>query len=62
MKREFDEYYLPNVIYAGGTDATIAIAEGKETKQGKSIHVCTAQACMPAIATVKEAMELLNMQ
>lgn len=62
VKREFDGYYLPNVIYAGGTDATIAIAEGKGTKQGNSIHVCTAMACMPAIATVKEAIELLNMQ
>lgn len=62
MKREFDEYYLPNVIYAGGTDATIAITEGKDSKQGKSIHVCTAMACMPAVANVKEAMELLNVQ
>lgn len=62
VKREFDSYYLPEIIFAGGANPTLAITEGKISTQGKSIHVCTAMACMPAVATVKEAMELLNVQ
>ncbi len=59
IKKEFDQHYIPNIIYAGGANSLIPIMKSKNTSEDKPIHICTQNACMHPVSTVEEAMKLI---
>ena len=59
IKLQFNAHYLPNVIFAGGISASIPMMQNKVSIGNNDIHICSADSCMPPIATVEEAIKLL---
>jgi len=59
VRMQFATHYLPNVLFAGGENTTLPILKGKLSKGEEHIHICTESACMPALASVAEALKLL---
>ncbi len=58
-KREFDGRYHPNIIFAGGESSTIPVMKGKISEDNNHIHICTEDACLPALNSVSEAFKVL---
>ena len=59
-KKEFNRQYLPNVLFAGGTSENITWLETRADSTETRIHVCTATECLPPVATVEEALKLME--
>ncbi len=61
MRKEFDQYYLPNVFFAGGrTEGKLAIAENKMVKGTTTIYVCQNKVCELPTESVHDALKQLN--
>ena len=60
IKNEFDAQYVPNAIFAGGENSAIPIMKDKVSRGEDHIHVCTENACMPAVGSIDEAVKLLE--
>ncbi|MCX6190166.1 MAG: thioredoxin domain-containing protein [Bacteroidetes bacterium] len=58
-KQEFDQNYIPNLLFAGGENSTIPLMASKTSTGGNTIHICLHDACLPAVSKVSEAIKLL---
>ncbi len=57
-RREFDEYYLPNVFFSGGKDeGTLSLHESKLIKGETTIYVCQNKTCKMPVSEVNEALK-----
>jgi len=60
-RKEFDQYYLPNVFLAGGkTEGTLSMLEGKLHIGQTTIFVCRDNLCKLPVTEVKEAIEQMK--
>jgi len=60
-RKEFDQYYLPNVFLAGGkTEGNLSMLEGKLHIGQTTIFVCRDNLCKLPVTEVKEAIEQLK--
>ncbi|BDS10732.1 thioredoxin domain-containing protein [Aureispira anguillae] len=60
-RKEFDQYYLPNVLFMGGTkEGNLALLEGKMIQGTTTIYVCQNKACKRPLNTTEEALKLLS--
>jgi uncharacterized protein YyaL (SSP411 family) len=60
-RKEFDQYYLPNVFLAGGkTEGTLSLLEGKLQVGQTTIFVCQDNLCKLPVTEVKEAIAQLK--
>ncbi len=56
-RKQFDEYYLPDVILLGGnTDSKLALLENKLIAGQTSIYVCRDKSCELPVEEVEEAL------
>jgi uncharacterized protein YyaL (SSP411 family) len=60
IKKEFDEQYIPNLIFAGANNSVIPIMQNKVSIDEKNIHICTDKACKPAVESIEEALKLME--
>ena len=60
--REFNRYYLPQVIFLGSAKATssLPLLQGKYKKEGTWIYVCRDKTCALPVQSVDEALALMN--
>ncbi len=57
-RKQFDEYYLPDVILLGGnTDSKLVLLENKLIAGQTSIYVCRDKSCELPVVQVEEALE-----
>lgn len=62
-RKEIQKQYLPLTSFAGGTkDSDFPLVEGRFSKGETLIYVCKNKTCLMPVKTVKEAMELIEMQ
>ena len=60
-RKEFDQYYLPNVFFAGGrTEGELEIAANKLVKGATTIYVCQNKVCQLPTESVEEALKQIN--
>ncbi len=59
-KKEFNKFYLPNTIFAGGTLGNIPLLENRYSEGKMSIYVCKNNVCNKPVKSVKEALELIS--
>jgi hypothetical protein len=61
VRKTFDKKYLPNAIFLGGkTEGTLALLEGKLTKEETVIYVCQNKSCQRPTTDVGEALKQLQ--
>jgi len=60
-RKEFDQYYLPNVFLAGGkTEGNLSMLEGKLHIGQTTIFVCRDNMCKLPVTEVKEAIDQMK--
>ncbi|MFT4968275.1 MAG: hypothetical protein ACI9O4_000002 [Chitinophagales bacterium] len=60
-RKEFDQYYLPNVFFAGGrTEGELEIAANKLVKGATTIYVCQNKVCQLPTESVEEALKQIS--
>ena len=58
---EFDSYYLPNVIYLGGTsEGALELLANKLVEDQTTIYVCENKTCRLPVQQTNQAMELMD--
>ena len=58
IRKEFDNYYLPNVFFSGGNEEGIlSLLEGKLIEGQTTIYVCQNKACRLQVTKVIEALD-----
>jgi len=60
-RQEFDDYYLPNVIYLGGTsEGNLELLTNKLIEDQTTIYVCQNKTCRLPVRETKKALELIQ--
>ncbi|TKC62537.1 thioredoxin domain-containing protein [Pedobacter hiemivivus] len=59
VKMELDKHYIPNKITLGGTNSELPLLKDKESNETK-IYICRNKVCQLPVATVDEALKLIN--
>jgi uncharacterized protein YyaL (SSP411 family) len=59
VKNELSTHYIPNKIILGGTKSGLPLLKDKESIETK-IYICRNKVCQLPVATVDEALELIN--
>jgi uncharacterized protein YyaL (SSP411 family) len=57
LKRQFDEHYLPQVFFLGGTEEHLPLLEHKLTEDVSLIYVCKNKVCKFPVESVEEALK-----
>ena len=58
---EFDAYYLPNVIYLGGTnEGNLELLANKLVEDQTTIYVCENKTCRLPVQNTNKALELMD--
>ncbi len=61
VRKEFDQHYLPSVLFYGTTSkGTLDLLEGKYIDGQTTIYVCRDRACKMPVTSVNEALEQLK--
>ncbi|SDJ94626.1 hypothetical protein SAMN04487898_105122 [Pedobacter sp. ok626] len=58
-KSEINKHYIPNKITLGGTNSELPLLKDKESNETK-IYICRNKVCQLPVATVDEALKLIN--
>jgi uncharacterized protein YyaL (SSP411 family) len=60
-RKEFDKYYLPNVIFSGGQmDTSLSLLENKYVPGQTTIYVCRNKTCNLPVTDVNEALKQIE--
>jgi uncharacterized protein YyaL (SSP411 family) len=59
VRKELNTQYIPNKIIISGTNSTLPLLKEKQSIETK-IYICRNKACQLPVATVDEALKLLN--
>ncbi len=63
MRKQFNQYYLPNVLFAGAIrQGEIPWFENKYIEGQTHIYICRDKACFQPVADVAQAMKLLTLK
>lgn len=63
LRVEFDEYYLPNVIYLGGTsEGSLELLANKLVEGQTTIYVCENKTCRLPVRETKQALGLMDQE
>ncbi len=61
MRREFDQHYLPDVIFLGGnTESKLALLENKLIPGQTTIYVCRNKTCKMPVTEVAKALQQIK--
>jgi hypothetical protein len=62
--REFNQYYLPQVIFMGSAKASnsLPLLQGKYKKEETWIYVCKDKTCSLPVQSIEEALELMDIK
>jgi len=61
LRKEFQQYYLPNVLFSGGKNkGSLELLENKLIKGQTTIYVCQNKACKLPVTNVDDALKQLN--
>jgi hypothetical protein len=61
LRKEFDNHYLPNVLFLGGEkEGEMELLKSKLIKNQTTIYVCQKKVCQYPVTSVKEALELMK--
>ena len=58
-RQQMDQYYLPNALFSGGKEGTLALLEGKFNDK-TMIYVCRNKSCKYPVESVEEALKLMK--
>lgn len=57
LRREFNEHYLPNVFFSGGSsEGTLSLLENKLVEGETTIYVCQLKVCKLPVTDTKAAL------
>jgi uncharacterized protein YyaL (SSP411 family) len=61
MRAEFDSNYIPQVLFAGGTDeGSLALLQQRLVKDQTTVYVCRDKTCKLPVTSVREALKQLE--
>jgi hypothetical protein len=61
MRAEFDRYYLPHVVFAGGKDeGSLELVQQRLVKGQTTIYVCRDKTCKLPVTSVRAALKQLE--